>query len=278
VHLCGVRGSTPAPGADFVRYGGHTACVALAHDQASAPTLILDSGTGIRTVTALTHAVPFAGTILYSHLHWDHVQGLPFFAAADNNGSRVNVFIPEPDPPAGLTAQALLERAMSPPHFPVTPADLRGDWSFTMLTPGEYEHEGFAVLVREVPHKGGRTFGYRISDGHSTIAYIPDHSPTRFGVGEEGFGAYHPAAVELAHEADVLIHDAQLMPEELLAEEEFGHSVADYGVGLAAHAHARTTVLFHHAPERTDAQLDALGDRLGASGVLVAQQGSVLEL
>jgi phosphoribosyl 1,2-cyclic phosphodiesterase len=279
VHLCGVRGSTPAPGAEFVRYGGHTACIAIAHDGADTPTLILDSGTGVRSVSALLGGAPFAGTILYSHLHWDHVQGLPFFAAADNDGSWVRVFIPQPDPDPGLSAEALLERAMSPPHFPITPAGLRGDWAFQMIAPGDYEHEGFAVLAREVPHKGGRTLGYRVSDGHSTLTYIPDHSPTRLGVGEEGLGAYHPAAVELAKDADALIHDAQLLPEEFIAESEFGHSVADYAVGLGRDADARTVILFHHAPERTDDALDALGDRFDRSaGVIVAVQGSVLEL
>jgi phosphoribosyl 1,2-cyclic phosphodiesterase len=279
VHLCGVRGSTPAPGADFVRYGGHTACIAIAHDGADAPTLILDTGTGVRTVTALTNGAPFAGTILYSHLHWDHVQGLPFFAAADNDGSQVNLFIPEPDPITGVSAEALLERSMSPPHFPVTPSGLRGNWSFDMLAPGNYEHAGFAVLAREVPHKGGRTFGYRVSDGHSTLTYIPDHSPTRFGVGEGGFGAYHPAAVELANDADALIHDSQLLPDEFIAESDFGHSVADYAVGLGRHANTSTVVLFHHAPDRTDDQLDALGDRFEHSpGVIVGAQGNVLEL
>ena len=80
VHLCGVRGSTPAPGSEFVRYGGHTSCLALCRDGEPAPSLILDAGTGIRTVTALLVGRAFTGTILLTHLHWDHVQGLPFFA------------------------------------------------------------------------------------------------------------------------------------------------------------------------------------------------------
>ena len=76
-YLCGVRGSTPAPGAEFVRYGGHTSCVALAHDGGAGPTLVLDAGIGLRRVTALLGGQPFSGTIVLTHLHWDHVHGLP---------------------------------------------------------------------------------------------------------------------------------------------------------------------------------------------------------
>lgn len=275
VHLCGVRGSTPAPGAEFVRYGGHTPCVAIAHDGAERPTLILDTGTGVRTVPALLGGEPFIGTILYSHLHWDHFHGLPFFASAAMPGARTTLLYPEPVPPVA-DAEALLERAMSPPHFPVTPNELAGEWTFATLPEGEHELEGFSVLAREIPHRGGRAFGYRISDGRTALAYMPDHGATQLGPGEDGLGAYHPAALALAREVDWLIHDATLMAEELTTPEgNLGHSAAEYVVALAARAGARTPVLFHHGPERTDTQLDALAARL--PGAIVAAQGSVLE-
>lgn len=271
-----MRGSTPAPGADYVRYGGHTACVALAHDGADRPTLILDTGTGVRTVSALLGGAAFAGTILYSHLHWDHFSGLPFFAGAVREDARVALRLPKPVEVGAPPAEQLLERAMSPPHFPVTPRELPGSWSFEALEPGSYEFEGFEVLAREIPHRGGRTYGYRISDDHSVLTYMPDHSPTALGEGEDGWGAYHPAALELASGADALIHDATLEPEELAALAQYGHAAADYAVGLAARAGARVAVLFHHAPERTDDELDALGKRL--RGAVVAAQGNVMEL
>lgn len=277
MHLCGVRGSTPATGADFVRYGGHTSCVALTHDGADAPSLILDTGTGVRTVTALLGEAPFTGSILYSHLHWDHFHGLPFFVAADRDDARVAVLVP--DQQDGLSAQALLERGMSPPHFPITPSQLRGHWTFDLLAPGEHEHEGFSVLVREVPHRGGRTLGYRISDEHSALTYIPDHWPTRLGPGEDGWGSYHPAALELARDADALIHDATLHAGELDIGKELGHSVVDYSLALARHAGSATVILFHHSPTRTDDELDALAERLaGSPEVIVARQGAVLDL
>jgi ribonuclease BN (tRNA processing enzyme) len=261
-----------------LRYGGHTSCVAIAHDDATRPSLILDAGTGIRSVTCLLDGEAFRGTILLTHLHWDHVQGLPFFAAGDNERASATLLLPEQEDGSG--AEAVLERAMSPPHFPMLPSEIRGEWTFATLTQGEGEYEGFEVVAREIPHKGGRTFGYRVSDGHSTFTYMPDHCPTELGEGEDGCGEYHAAAMELAIGADALVHDAQLLsPEELALEARFGHAAADYAAGLGRRAGARGVVLFHHRPDRTDEQLDELAGRFGeGSGVRPAVQGAVLEL
>ncbi len=278
IHFCGVRGSTPAPGIDFVRYGGHTACLALAQTGAPAPTLILDAGAGLQRATSLLGGAPFAGTILLSHVHWDHTLGLPFFAAADRPDARVTVLIPEQ--PDGADAQAVLAGMMSPPYFPIEPGELSGEWSFASIATGELQIEGFTVLAREIPHKGGRTFGYRVSDGHSTLAYLPDHCPTALGPGEDGFGEYHPAAIELAQGADVLVHDALIFPEELASEAAFGHAVTDYAVQLGRRAAARSVVLFHHRHDRSDDALDGLAERFRVTSpsVTVAAEGSSLDL
>jgi phosphoribosyl 1,2-cyclic phosphodiesterase len=278
IRFCGVRGSTSAPGIDFIRYGGHTACLALSHDDAAAPTLLLDAGAGLLRVTRLLAGAPFAGTILLSHLHWDHTLGLPFFAAGDRVDSQVSVLLPEQQ--NGADAVSVLAGMMSPPYFPIGPTQLRGSWRFDTVDEGEREIEGFSVLTREIPHKGGRTFGYRIDDGHSSIAYLPDHCPTVLGPGPDGFGEYHPAAIELARGVDVLVHDAQLFPEELAAEADFGHSVADYSVELAKRAETRSVVLFHHRHDRTDDALDGLARRLGGGSppVSVAREGELLKL
>jgi phosphoribosyl 1,2-cyclic phosphodiesterase len=278
LHFCGVRGSTPAPGADFVRYGGHTSCVAVAHDPDAPPTLILDAGTGLRRVTALLAGRPFAGTILLTHLHWDHTHGLPFFAAGDRDDARVSLLLPDQQDRA--SAEEVLARGMSPPHFPIRPSQLRGNWTFGTVSPGPFKAEGFTVEAREIPHKGGRTLGYRVSDGRSVVAYVTDHCPTVLGPGPEGWGEYHPGAVELAAGADVLVHDAQLLAEELAAQAAFGHAAAEYAVGLGRRAGARQVVLFHHRPDRTDDQLDQVARRFAASAVpvTVAAGGLVLDV
>lgn len=274
VVFCGVRGSTCAPGIDFVRYGGHTSCVALAHDGA-VPSLVLDAGTGLRNLTGHLDGKPFQGTILLGHLHWDHTHGLPFFAAGDQPGSEVTVVMPAQGDP-----EQVLERVFSPPHFPVTPGQLRGKWRVRSQEPGDSRVEGFSVTAAEIPHKGGRTFGFRVTDGRGTLAYLSDHSPIAEGEGPDGLGAYHESALALARDADVLIHDAQHTAAEFRSRHFLGHAAIEYAMGLADVAGARTLVLFHHDPWRTDDQIDALvaAHAGGKIGVIGAAEGLTIDL
>ena len=110
--LCGVRGSTPAVGPEFSGVGGHTSCVAIGDDEGP-PRLIIDAGTGVREIAGLLDGAAFRGTILLSHLHWDHTQGLPFFAAGDRPDAVVTLYLPA----QGTPALELLWRVLSPPHF-----------------------------------------------------------------------------------------------------------------------------------------------------------------
>jgi phosphoribosyl 1,2-cyclic phosphodiesterase len=220
---------------------------------------------------------PFRGSVMLSHLHWDHVHGLPFCDATDRNDSRVTLFVP--DQLDGSDPLEMLSRGMSPPHFPVRADELRGDWSFVALSASSLEIEGFDVLVEEIPHKGGRTYGMRVSDGSGTVVYMPDHCPSALGPGPDGLGEYHQAALSLCEGADVLIHDAQLVREELEAEAYFGHAAGEYAVELARRTNVTQVVLFHHKPDRTDEQLDEIARRFsGTPLVTTAAQTTVLEL
>lgn len=274
IHLFGTRGSTPTPGSDFLRYGGHTSCVGIASD-GGPPTLFIDAGTGIRAADAVFDGEPFRGSILFGHLHWDHTQGLPFFSPADRDDARVDAYLP-----AQGDGEAVFERFMSPPHFPITPRGLKGAWSFRALEAGEHEVEGFSVLALDIPHGGGRSFGYRISDGRASLAYLSDHCPTQLGAGADGFGVYHEAALALTENCDLVFHDSQYTPEELPAKAHYGHSAYPYAVGLAAAAKARELVLFHHDPSRTDDEIDAIVKDCAQAPIPVraAAQGSVITL
>lgn len=292
--VCGVRGSTPAPGPDFVRYGGHTSCVAIsAGSSPAAPRLVLDAGTGLQRLSRTLGAEAFRGTILLGHLHWDHTHGLPFFGAGDREGSDVTVLLPAPDPGGGgagaaaaspgETAEEVLARVMSPPHFPIRPSELRGCWRFGYLDPGAATIEGFDVLALDIPHKGGRTYGFRITDaGGASVAYLSDHSPTSLGSGPDGLGEHHPAACSLVEGVDLLIHDAQYTAAELTARIHFGHAAIDYSVGLAEACGVGRLLLFHHDPSRTDAELDgiveAYAGRPGAVAVAAAMEGTEIEV
>ena len=277
VVFCGVRGSTPAPGAAFVRYGGHTSSLALSHDSGP-PTLLVDGGTGLQRVAELALGDrPFVGSLLMGHLHWDHTHGVPFFSPAMAEGARTRVLLPQQE---GGTAEEVLARAFAPPHFPVRPSELAGAWSYDFVDEGVREVEGFEVLAREIPHKGGRTLGYRISSGGRSLAYVTDHSPTSLGPGPHGHGELHDAALELAKGADVLVHDAQHLAEEFPGVGYLGHASVEYAVALGEQAGVRTVVLFHHSPARTDEQLDEIGARCWSTSVrvVVAHEGLVLDL
>jgi phosphoribosyl 1,2-cyclic phosphodiesterase len=251
--VLGVRGSTPAPGPEFVRYGGNTSCIGIGH-AGGPPTLLLDAGTGIRRLTKLLDGAPFRGALLLGHLHWDHTQGLPFSPALDAPGAAVDLHLPAQGDPV-----AVLSRAMSPPHFPILPTDLRGDWTFTSLEAGEHVIAGFDVLALDIPHKGGRTFGYRITSPTSgaSVAYLSDHWPISVGPGPDGLGEYHPTVLELCAGVDLILHDSQYTAEELPSRKDFGHSAVEYTVGLGERCGA-DVLLFHHDPSRTDDALDAL--------------------
>ncbi len=262
----GVRGSTPAPGPDFVRYGGHTSCVALTLGSAEVPTLVLDAGTGLRALTPLLGGEAFRGTILVSHLHWDHVQGVPFFGAGDREGSRVHVVVPEQH---GQTGRDLLAQLLSPPAFPITPEGLRGSWSFEAAPIGSFVAEGVRVTAVDVVHKGGRTYGYRIDADGVSVAYLPDHAPAA-GVGSETLAALTGV--------DVLIHDAQFLDRERVVADDYAHATITDAIDFSRRIDAGTLVLFHHSPARPDDALDALAAEMDPARVRVAREGMVLEV
>jgi len=274
--FCGVRGSTSAPGAEFVRVGGHTSCVALAHDE-QPYALALDAGTGIRRITDHLDGRAFDGSVVLTHLHWDHVQGLPFFAAADRDDAHVRVVMPDQTDADGRTLEPadVLALAMSPPHFPIGPEGLRGAWTFESVKPGSHRIEGFEVVAFDVPHKGGRTFGYRVSDGATSIAYIPDHCPQSDTT---------PAIAQECAGVDLLIHDAQFLEHERAVADLYGHATDGDAVDIARRCGARRLALFHHSPARRDDEVDAIGTAAIETGidlgvdVLVAREEDVIDL
>ncbi len=255
LELLGVRGSTPSPGHEFAATGGNTTCVTVSHSQGPV-SLALDAGTGLRRLSGRLGGAPFRGTLLLTHLHWDHVQGLPFFAAGDRDDADVHLVMPDQ---GGGTPVEVLSRVMSPPHFPIGPGGLRGAWRFEGLAPGRHRIEGFDVLALEIAHKGGRTFGYRIEDDRSSMAFLPDHALVGESSAPTGrddrLGAN---ALALVDGVDVLVHDAQFTEAERRVAVAFGHATVEAAVALAERGGVGRLVLFHHGPDRTDDQLGAL--------------------
>ena len=288
VFFFGCRGSTPVSGDEYRRYGTATSCIGIGTGAAAsyadaaarkaAPRLVLDAGTGFINLERVLDGEPFRGSVCITHLHWDHTHGLPFLREACLPGHRVDVYVPAQG--GAGDAEAVMNRAFAPPHFPVPIGTLGESWSVTGIEPGTRELEGLSVRAEEIPHKGSRTFGYRVSDGTSSLAYLPDHKPLALGPGPDGLGEYHAAAMALASGVDLLVHDSQHTAAELRALSFLGHSAVEYVVGLGAAAGAKAVALFHHDPHRTDAQIDEIVAHLHHPGVRVvaAHEGMVLSL
>lgn len=271
--LLGVRGSTPAPGADFVRYGGNTSCVLVGIDD-EPPTLVLEAGTGLRSLSDRLGGRPFRGDLVLTHLHWDHVQGLPFSSAVDHPDALVRLHVPvdsEGDDPVEM-----LSRCMSPPNFPIGPDGLKGHWEFLPLLPGPVPlaDPRLRMVAGRIRHKGGATYGLRLTAaGGESAAYLPDHLLTT---------AEDPDGAGLVSGVDVLLHDGQFLSSEAVRAEEYGHSTIDVAVEYADRCGVRELVLLHHHPDRTDTALDALAAEWqrspGGRRVRFGAEGDVLDV
>lgn len=242
----GTRGSTPSPGVPTARYGGNTPCVMVEHE---AGRLILDAGSGIRELgRALMESAAGTVDLLLSHVHWDHIQGLPFFAPLYSEDWEVRVHGPRPDTLALATA---LEQQMSPPYFPLHFAAVARRLRVTEITAETRRIGPFQVTGVLLRHPG-RTFGYQIRPGAGgpSVSYMTDNE---LGPPED----WGPL-VEFLRGTDLLVHDAMFTAAEALAREGWGHSSIERVVDLGVAAEVNRVALFHHDPNRSDTELDRL--------------------
>lgn len=246
ISFYGVRGSTPCSCSSTREIGGNTACVVV-EPEGEAP-IVLDLGTGLRYYGERLVAQgvsAFVGTALLTHLHWDHVQGIPFFTPLLNPDSNLRLVGP---PQTGSTLAAEIESFVKPPLFPVHLDVLPGCVEFVETDSTQQIDVGSCTITTApVPHCG-TTNGYRIQNTIGSVAYISDHqqpSDGSFRVTDE--------VVELCQDVDVLIHDAQYSAEEFSGRLDWGHSTPDYALEVARVSGAKRLVLFHHDPTHSDA-------------------------
>ncbi|MBM3718715.1 MAG: MBL fold metallo-hydrolase [Actinobacteria bacterium] len=267
----GVRGSTPCHGPDTAKYGGNTACVSVEVD--GEEPILCDLGTGFRYFGRSwweRHGSTFCGTALVTHLHWDHIMGLPFFSPLISANSHLTVYGPRQEDGSFEDA---VRRVVQPPTFPVTLDEFPG--SVTLLDIGDESMMvgDVRVLSRFVPHIGP-TLGFRIEHAGRSVAYVSDHQQP-----VDGSFSVPPSVRELAEGVDLLIHDAQYTTPEFAHKAHWGHSTQEYAVALAASCGVGRLAMFHHDPERTDAELDCVASCAGSTlEVFAAREGLVLEL
>ncbi|MDG2991841.1 MBL fold metallo-hydrolase [Candidatus Synechococcus calcipolaris G9] len=272
VRFWGVRGSIPCPGSHTVRYGGNTPCVEI---QANGKRLIFDGGTGLRVLgERLMAELPIEAHLFFSHTHWDHIQGFPFFQPAFVPGNEFHIYaVPGQN---GQSIERRLNDQMLHPNFPVPLQIMGGDLNFHDLEVGQsLEIGGVSVANQALNHPGGGV-GYRISWQGVSVSYVTDTEHLRAEI--------HPGAFKLAHQSDVMIYDATYTDEEYdhprQSKVGWGHSTWQEAVKLARAAEVKQLVLFHHDPSHDDDFLDEIGiqARQAFPQTILAREGLVLSL
>ena len=277
IRFWGVRGSIASPGEATARTGGNTSCVEV---RCGDRVIALDAGTGLRGLgdlllrEAMRTGKNVELTLLLSHLHWDHIQGLPFFAPIYVPGTRIHVAGPAAPE---LSLRDAIAQQMRPPTFPVLFEDLPSHLETRALRHlSRLELDDVVVRAAKLNHPGGAVLAFRIDWGGRSVVYATD---------TEHYACVDPVLAKLAHGADVLIYDAQYLPEEYrgevgMAKLGWGHSTYEAGAELAHAAGVGTLVLFHHDPTRDDAAVEAIETRARAlfPSTEAAREGRTLRL
>jgi phosphoribosyl 1,2-cyclic phosphodiesterase len=248
IHFWGVRGSIACPGAATVRYGGNTPCVEML---VGGYRLIFDAGTGIHVLgQSLLHQLPVSGHLFFSHSHWDHIQGFPFFSPAFMEGNEFDIYggvIPH-----GVTIEQRLHDQMTQPNFPVPLQVMGANLRFHTLEYGDNVNLGDVTVSTGLLNHPGGAMGYRVSWRDRAVAYITDT--------EHFNNELDRHVLELADRADVLIYDCTYTDAEYhhpkTSKIGWGHSTWQEGVKIAKAARVKELVIFHHDPSHDDEFMD----------------------
>ncbi len=253
VEFFGVRGSTPSCDPEIIGFGGNTSCVLVSVPDEDP--IVLDLGTGLRSLglnlTAkadIAQSEPMAVTALLTHLHWDHVQGLPFFAPILRDDFEMTIVGP---PQVGSGLERAIREFMCPPLFPVSIDALPSQLNFVESTNRTFSVGSATITAFPVPHVGA-TNGYRIDVGMASVAYLPDHQQPTLDptvVPED--------VVRNCLGVDLLIHDSQYSASEFASRSDWGHCTAEFAVAMAKECKAKRLVLFHHDPSHDDRWIEA---------------------
>ncbi|MGB3695186.1 MAG: MBL fold metallo-hydrolase [Spirulinaceae cyanobacterium] len=272
IQFWGVRGSIPCPGPETVRYGGNTPCLDMV---VNGKHLIFDGGTGLRVLgQSLLPQRNLEGYMFFTHSHWDHIQGFPFFVPAFVPGNMFHIH--GAVAPNGETVEQRLHNQMLHPNFPVPLRVMQANLKFYDLEVGDKISIGDIVVENGRLNHPGEAIGYRVTWQGKTAAYVSDTEHFPEGLDKN--------VLHLAHQADVLIIDATYTDEEYYSEKfskvGWGHSTWQEAVKIAKAAEVKQLVIFHHDPLHNDGFLDEVGKQAAAEfpNTILAREGMSIEL
>jgi phosphoribosyl 1,2-cyclic phosphodiesterase len=250
ITIRGVRGSIPTSGPDTEHYGGNTSCIEVSEDGWM---LVLDAGTGMRRSNTGQPPANKRIDILLSHLHLDHIQVLGFFKPLFDPEMDIHIWGPASN---YQSLHTRLSRYLSPPLFPVHIRDLPCKHTMHEIDNSEFEIGPFKIQSKYIIHPGP-TVGFRISGKKSVFTYMPDHEPA---LGRQGIlnNRNWISGIDLAADADLLLHDAQYSLQEYKMTMGWGHSTMDDALLFASLAEVKHLLLTHHDPSHSDIQLEEL--------------------
>ena len=248
VKFWGVRGSTPTPQAENLRYGGNTSCVEV---RVNGNIYVFDCGTGFRNLgKQLSNEFktkPIHAHIFISHFHWDHIQGIPFFQPLYENPENY-FFFHSSSRSRGL--QRAIEEQMSDPYFPVDMSEMAAHRNFYDIEEDRIAFDDCVVQSMWLNHPQG-CLGFRLETENQVLVYATDNEP--------GHPIFDKNVRKLAEGADVLIYDAQYLPEEYAAKKRgWGHSHWREAVNIVMESGTKELVLFHHDPDHFDSCIDSI--------------------
>lgn len=265
IRFWGTRGSIPTPGPDTVRFGGNTSCIEVRTDDGEL--IILDAGSGIRALgMSLLKEMPLNCSIFISHTHWDHIQGLPFFAPLFVPGNSFHIY-GTPDPVSFKTIKDALSMQMEYRYFPVREAELKSSIEYVTLNENQIVDVGGARVSTIFMNHPVLNFGYKIQCNGKSLFYTGDHESYRniYSSGDDDYKEFeeiisekHKNIVDFIRGVDVLIADSQYTSEEYAKKIGWGHSTFDKSVEMARDAGVPALYLTHHDPLRTDDKLETI--------------------
>ena len=250
VKFYGVRGSVPVCGKEFQRYGGNTTCLRVFREAANR-IVIIDAGTGIRNLGKELIAQKIQQNvinILFSHFHWDHIQGFPFFAPAYNKNQRIGIHVMG-EGRKSKNLKEIFSKQMQMEYFPVQFDALGAQFEFLNLGDNETLYGSHVIAFPQYHQYTGGSYGLRMEDDSVVLVVCTDI---------EHLNGIDQNIVNLAKNADLLIHDGQYTDEEYKTHKGWGHSSWQQAIEVATQANVKRLIITHHDPDHDDDFLDAM--------------------